>query len=238
VAPGLSESLHPGAKEGGWRMIDAVAVLVSGGIDSAVLAAELARRHGRVHPLYLRHGLHWEEVELAHLRGFLAAAGSPRIAPLSLLDLPVGDVYGEHWSISGQSVPDAATPDEAVYLPGRNLLFLAKAGVWCERHGVHTVALAPLQGNPFADNTDEFYRAMEGILTLSLGFPIEIVRPFSTLTKADVIRLGRDLPLAQTFSCISPIGVMHCGRCNKCEERRRAFAAAGVNDPTEYAGGA
>lgn len=216
-------------------MNDAVAVLVSGGIDSAVLTAELAVRYSRVHPLYLRHGLHWEEVELAHLRAFLAAVGSQAVAPLSLLELPVGDIYGEHWSLSGVGVPDASTSDDSVYLPGRNLLFLAKAGVWCERHGVDTIALAPLQGNPFSDNTDEFYRAMQELLMRSLGIAIRIIRPFSALTKADVVRRGRRLPLDQTFSCISPVDARHCGRCNKCEERRRAFVAAGVIDPTDYA---
>jgi 7-cyano-7-deazaguanine synthase len=49
-----------------------------------------------------------------------------------------------------------------------------------------------------------------------------------------VIRRARELPLEHTFSCIAPIEGRHCGRCNKCAERRRAFAAAGVDDPTEY----
>jgi 7-cyano-7-deazaguanine synthase len=55
------------------------------------------------------------------------------------------------------------------------------------------------------------------------------------LTKTDIIRRGRHLPLGLTFSCIAPVSRRHCGRCNKCAERRRAFVAAGIADPTDYA---
>src|SRR5881227_1200317 len=109
-----------------------VAVLVSGGLDSAVLLAEAVRLHPAVHPLYVRFGLAWEEAELAHLRRFVEALGAltqPRspLQPLVVLDMPAGDLYGEHWSITGQGVPAAGTPDDAVFLPGRNVLLLAKA---------------------------------------------------------------------------------------------------------------
>jgi 7-cyano-7-deazaguanine synthase len=49
------------------------------------------------------------------------------------------------------------------------------------------------------------------------------------------MRLGRGLPLEQTFSCIRPERDLHCGRCNKCAERRHAFAEADMADPTRYA---
>jgi 7-cyano-7-deazaguanine synthase len=47
---------------------------------------------------------------------------------------------------------------------------------------------------------------------------------------------GRDLPLDLTFSCIDPKDGRHCGDCNKCDERRQAFAMAGMEDPTPYRG--
>jgi len=50
-----------------------------------------------------------------------------------------------------------------------------------------------------------------------------------------VLELGRGLALEHTFSCISPVGDDHCGRCNKCAERRRAFTALGIEDLTSYA---
>jgi 7-cyano-7-deazaguanine synthase len=66
------------------------------------------------------------------------------------------------------------------------------------------------------------------------------VTPLASMHKADVIRLGADLgvPFEHTLSCMSPIEgdrVLHCGLCSKCRERRDAFDAAGIDDPTPYA---
>ena len=96
-----------------------VAVLASGGVDSAVLVAHLAGRGHTVHPVYVRFGLAWEHAEEAHLRRFLAALDDRPARPLSVIELPVADVYGAHWSLSGVGVPDETTADDSVYLPGR-----------------------------------------------------------------------------------------------------------------------
>ena len=120
-------------------------------------------------------------------------------------------------------------------LPWRNLLLLAKAGVWCTQNGIGTIALAPLKGNPFADNTDEFYRAMTTAINLALGASFEVIRPFSVLSKAEVVQLGSDLPLELTFSCIRPENGLHCGRCNKCAERKASYRDLDLTDKTVYA---
>src|SRR4051794_13937200 len=117
------------------------AILCSGGLDSAILLADMLREPGAVHPLYVLQGLSWEPVELAYLRRFLDAVRTPALKPLHLLEVPVRDIYGDHWSLTGQDVPDASTPDEAVFLPGRNVLLLSKALLWCHLHGVGSVAL-------------------------------------------------------------------------------------------------
>ena len=211
-----------------------IAALVSGGMDSSILTVELARAGYEVHPLYMQHGLYWETVELEHLRRFLATVNHPNILPLAVLGLPVADIYGDHWSVSGERVPDETTADDAVYLPGRNLLLLAKAGIWCATNGIGQIALAPLNGNPFSDNTDEFYRTMENAINLALEWPLKVIRPFSTKGKSDVIDLGRNLPLHLTFSCIKPVNNLHCGRCNKCAERMLTYRHLGLNDETSY----
>src|SRR5215831_9568474 len=91
---------------------DRVAVLASGGLDSAVLVAELGRRGALVQPIYVRFGLAWERAEEAHLRRFLATLPAPAPAPLVALDVPIAPVYGRHWSLSGESVPDDETDDD------------------------------------------------------------------------------------------------------------------------------
>jgi 7-cyano-7-deazaguanine synthase len=212
----------------------ALAVLVSGGLDSAILLAESLRLHPAVHPLYVRFGLFWEEVELQHLRRFLDAVRAPNLRPLHLLDMPVRDLYGRHWSLTGEGVPGPDTPDEAVFLPGRNVLFLAKAVLWCHLHGVPAVAMAPLESNPFPDATPDFFAACEKVVNQAVGGSVRVRQPYLGLDKVAVLRRGAGLPLEWTFSCIRPVEGRHCGACNKCAERQRAFAAAGLEDPTSY----
>jgi 7-cyano-7-deazaguanine synthase len=212
----------------------AVAVLASGGLDSAILVAELLRQERAVQPIYIRFGLTWEAVEAAHLRRFLETLPA---RGLVTLDFPIADVYGAHWSLSARDVPDAHSPDDAVYLPGRNLLLVAKAAVWCALHGISTVALGTLKGNPFSDASPTFFAGLASVVQTGLDWPFEIVTPFSELTKADVLDLGRGLALQHTFSCIHPEGEQHCGRCNKCAERRRAFSDLSIADVTTYATG-
>jgi 7-cyano-7-deazaguanine synthase len=76
---------------------------------------------------------------------------------------------------------------------------------------------------------------MGSAIRQGLNAPIAINTPFRALHKTDVIARYRHLPWGLTFSCIRPVGLRHCGRCNKCAERRKAFADAGVEDPTRYA---
>ncbi len=220
------------------RQPEAVAVLVSGGVDSAVMIAELSERHV-VYPLFIRGGLIWEPVELEHLRSFLAAIARLSLQPLVVLEQPVVDVYGEHWSTSGRDVPDATSPDEAVFLPGRNLFLVTKAAVWCALRGVETLAIGSLAGNPFPDSTtdfdDQLSRLVERALALRGSF--RLLRPLASLTKAAVVARGARLPLELTFSCIQPVRGRHCGQCNKCAERRRGFVDAGLTDRTPYASG-
>ncbi len=213
------------------------AVLCSAGLDSAVLIAAEARAH-EVLPVYVRVGLAWENAEREALDRLLAAppfAGRIR-APLTL-EMTVSDLYpASHWSLRG-APPAYDTPDEDVYLPGRNVILLSKAAIACAIEGVHRLAIGPLAGNPFPDATPAFFEAMARALTLGLAHDIQIAAPFIELHKSEVIALGVSLgvPLELTLSCMNPTHGIHCGQCSKCRERRDAFDAAGVEDKTEYA---
>ena len=211
------------------------AALVSGGIDSAILSVDLLHRFSRVFPIYVKFGLRWESTESAALRSFLQASARPGLMPLRVLSEPIADVYGEHWSTSSDNVPSSDAPDEAVYLPGRNLLLIAKAAIFCRLEEISTLALGSLASNPFPDATPEFYDAFEAVLDRALASRIRLLRPFAGMNKTDVLRRGAGLPLGKTFSCLRPVGGRHCGRCNKCSERRRAFRNLDWVDPTVYA---
>ena len=212
------------------------AVLLSGGLDSAVLLAHEARDR-IVHPVYVTAGLAWEADERLTIEHLLAASmWGDRVRPIAQLDASVTDVYTpSHWALTG-TPPAYDTPDEDVYLHGRNVILLSKAALWCATRDLSRLALGPLAGNPFPDATPGFFEAMARALSIGLDHRIDIVTPFSRLHKPDVVRLGVGLqvPLELTLSCMSPLAGQHCGVCSKCRERRDAFADAGVDDPTRY----
>lgn len=216
-----------------------VCALVSGGLDSCVMNAELTRRYRRVNPVFIRQGLVWEEAELVYLRRFLHALTEMHlmtaIQPLTILNLPTDDLYGNHWSTTGRKVPGSRTRDEAVYLPGRNLMLLSKAAVFCALHRIGTIAIGSLDHNPFPDATPKFFRDFSVAAGEALKTRPKIIAPFRKLSKEEVIRRGKALPLHLSFSCLSPRHGKHCGRCNKCAERKQAFRKAGVKDLTRYA---
>ncbi len=209
-------------------------LLLSGGLDSGYLLHQFLARGVRVFPVYLRCGFRWEAAELYWLRRFLRAERSPRLLPLQVAVLPLRSIYGVHWSFTGQRVPDATSADSAVYLPGRNVLLLSQAAIAGTRRGISTIVLGLLKGNPFSDASPHFLSDYAAVLQRALGQPIRIVTPLRHLTKIQLIRRAKGVPLALTFSCLSPRGIRHCGTCNKCAERRRAFRAAGMPDPTRY----
>jgi 7-cyano-7-deazaguanine synthase len=160
------------------------------------------------------------------------------------------DVYAAtHWAVTG-APPAYHTPDEDVYLPGRNIILLAKAGVFCAAAGLDRLVIGTLAHNPFPDATPEFRSAMASSLSLGLAHKLDVQAPYAGLGKAQVIRRGLALgvPFSLTMSCMNPVvqevlevpgvrgvrGVRHCGECSKCRERHDAFVEAGVADPTEY----
>jgi 7-cyano-7-deazaguanine synthase len=217
-----------------FEPLPTIGLLLSGGIDSAVLLADLLGKGSKVVPFYVQTGCLWQAEELNAARQFLARHRGPNLAELVVLDMPLTDLYTAHWSISGIDVPNDRTPDEAVFLPGRNPLLLIKPAVWCRMHGIGRLALATLSANPFPDATPEFFAHFEAMLNQALGGQIEILRPLEKLSKRDVLQLGRELPLELTFSCLAPVDGLHCGHCNKCAERRRGFREVGLPDRTRY----
>src|SRR5438105_8675491 len=215
--------------------MDALAVLISGGLDSAILLGNALSRHSAVYPIYIRCGHYWESTEFEFLGRYLQALQSITLQPLAVLDQPVADLYVKHWSITGQCIPDANSSDNAVFLPGRNLLLLTKALLWCHLHQIPALALGSLGTNPFPDASPAFFNDIESAVNQSMQGSVAIRLTFAGMDKRAVMSLGRTLPLEFSFSCINQKDGRHCGQCNKCAERRHAFADAGMIDPTDYA---
>ncbi|MBM3935332.1 MAG: 7-cyano-7-deazaguanine synthase [SAR202 cluster bacterium] len=213
--------------------MEKVAVLASGGLDSSVLLADLARS-ALVYPIYVKVGLKWETEERKAVAAYITALASPNVQPITDISMPVRPLYGDHWGVTGKGVPQAGEADEAVFLPGRNIILIGLAAVWCSTHGVSRIAIGSLGGNPFPDATPEFFRGFGEVLSQGLAHRVEIEAPYRGLHKADIIRANPGLPLHLTLTCMAPANGRHCGRCQKCEERQSSFREAGVEDRTPY----
>jgi 7-cyano-7-deazaguanine synthase len=217
--------------------MSASAVLCSGGLDSVVLLALELDGHDAVWPIHVRAGLAWEDAEARALARVLAQPPfTGRAQPVRSLALDMLDVYpANHWAVLG-TPPAYDTPDEDVYLEGRNIVLIAKAAVLCARLDVSRLAMGPLAGNPFPDSTPEFFATMSQAMGLGLDRAFTVVTPLAKYHKEDVVRIGveRGVPLELTMSCMNPVGDVHCGRCSKCRERRDAFRISGVRDKTVY----
>lgn len=180
---------------------------------------------------------------------------NPYLKSLKILVLETRDLYQNHWSVTGKEIPGRTSHDKEVYLPGKNLLLISKAAVFCALRKIPNLALGPLKTNPFPDARPSFFKFMERLCSNALDFKLRIRTPFLGKSKPEVMKLGRNLPLELTFSCLNPkVGAplvsalskgnkgghkarpyIHCGRCNKCAERKKAFRTANLIDRTHYA---
>ncbi|PIQ85040.1 MAG: 7-cyano-7-deazaguanine synthase [Candidatus Omnitrophica bacterium CG11_big_fil_rev_8_21_14_0_20_45_26] len=219
------------------RKSERTALLLSGGIDSAILLHRLLQKKCTVYPVYIQSHYLWEHAELYWLKKLLhRLKSSAYLKSLTVLKTRMDDVLKHSWAINGKAVPGRSSRDEAVYLPGRNLLLIAKVSVFAAQNRISQIALAPLASNPFPDATHRFFRHYAKTLSLAFNTDFTIKTPFRTNRKYRLLQSVPYFPFELTFSCLHPKSYRHCGRCNKCMERKRAFRRSGLEDKTIYAG--
>jgi len=210
-----------------------VCVLVSGGLDSIAMLYEFSKKFDQIYPVYIKSGLYWEKSEIYWLKKYLKNLNNNKFKRLKILTSPVSDLYNGHWSITGVNIPDENSMDEEVYLPGRNILLLSKCSIFCQINDINNIGIGILKNNPFKDSTEKYFNIIEKLFSIGLK-NIKILRPFSKVTKDQIILKYRNLPLELTFSCINPNNNYHCGKCNKCNERKKNFKIANIKDKTIY----
>jgi 7-cyano-7-deazaguanine synthase len=226
---GKSELQSSVARSGGR-----VVVLASGGLDSCVLLACVADAASEVLPLFVRNGHPWEDAEVAGLRRFVDSLGYPNLRSVAERTLPVRDLLDTHWG-THKYHPGFSDGLRANFIPGRNLALLSVASLFAFAHNAGALAIGLLDGNPYPDASPRFFSAFEALYGVGLGQPLHILTPFAKLSKEEVVRIGEGLPLELSLSCVNPIDGQHCGdSCNKCAERQKAYALAGIPDPTRY----
>lgn len=222
-------------------------VLLSGGLDSATVAA-IAKRDGyKVHAISFDYGQR-HKVELAAAYRVAHQLG---IEDHKTITINLNDVGGSALTDSTLAVPDynakAARQIPITYVPARNLTFLSLALGWAEILGARRIYIGvnAVDYSGYPDCRPEFIQQFEVTANLATaagreGMPFEIVAPLQSLTKAEIIQWGTRLGVdyAQTISCYNPDEEGRaCGRCDACHYRKQGFIDAGIPDVTIYGPG-
>ncbi|MEU0465375.1 7-cyano-7-deazaguanine synthase QueC [Amycolatopsis sp. NPDC006131] len=227
--------------QGEHRHPEHVVVIASGGLDSTVLAYWLAARHSRLTLLSFDYGQR-HRIELDHAAEIARLLDSPhRIIDLTSLGALLTGCALTDTSVA---VPDGHYTDEsmaATVVPNRNAIMLDIAVSVASAVRADAVAFGAHAGDHaiYPDCRPEFVErfarsvqaANEGLLVSDF----QVLAPFLTLSKTDVVRLGEalEVPFARTWSCYRGQDV-HCGTCGTCTERREAFRGNDIVDPTVY----
>lgn len=216
-------------------------VIISGGLDSTVLAYWLASHGTRLALLSIDYRQR-HRIELEYACATAVQLGmSHQVADLSGLAALLG---GSALTDSAVEVPDGHYTDasmRATVVPNRNAIMLDVAVAAAISCGADAVAYGAHAGDHaiYPDCRPEFFEAYQALAAsanegfLPPGF--EVIAPFLGLSKADIVSLGAEIgvPFAATWSCYRGLD-LHCGMCGTCVERREAFAVADVDDPTVY----
>lgn len=214
-----------------------VAVLLSGGLDSTTALYWAHRHHEVVCALSFDYGSNHAAHELACARYQAEQLG----IPYHEINLCAISAHLQSALLSGaEAIPTADYAEENLkqtVVPFRNGIFLAIAAGIAESNGAEGIVIAAHGGDHalYPDCREDFMAAMASAISLGTYANLQILRPFISNNKGEITAIGAELGVdfSHTYSCYCGRD-LHCGQCATCRERREAFAAAGIPDPTIY----
>lgn len=188
-----------------------IVTLVSGGLDST-LVAKLAIEEGlTIYPLFIDYGQRARDRELSACKSAMKRLGLP--------DPEIAGLGGFGKLIrSGLTDPSLHIIDDA-FTPGRNMLFLLTAAAYAHQKNADAISIGLLHESTslFPDQTSEFLVEAERMISLCMGRKIKVLAPLASFTKPDVVVLAEEKGITQTYSC--HLGEEDpCGNCIACNE--------------------
>ena len=214
-----------------------VVVLLSGGMDSVTALYDARTQHEIVGAVSFHYGSKHNDREI-----FFAAHHAAKLGvPHSVISLAfVGDLFKSDLLSSGGAIPKGHYEEQTMkktVVPFRNGIMLSIAAGYAESVEAEGLVIAAHAGDHaiYPDCREDFMKSMADAIRLGTYAQVELLRPFISMTKADIAARGAALGVdySQTWSCYVG-GDVHCGECGTCVERREAFLLAGVPDPTRY----
>ena len=215
-------------------MKDSLLVL-SGGLDSTTMLYDFAENIALA--VTFHYGSNHNEREAAYARYHCDKLGIQHIE-INLAFM--GDYFQSSLLEGADAIPDGNYDEEnmkSTVVPFRNGIMLSIAAGLAESRGLKKVMLANHSGDHtiYPDCRPEFVKAMSEAINSGTYIGVELVAPYTMITKADIVKRGSELGIdyTKTYSCYKG-GEHHCGLCGTCRERREAFMLAGVEDKTIY----
>lgn len=212
-----------------------VVVLLSGGLDSSTLLAQLAHQYEHVAAL----SVHYGQRNVRELDSARRIAEHYHV-PHDVVDLRslAGIMQGSSQTDARVEVPRGegaytAQNVSATVIPNRNLMLLSAAAAAAISRGWDAIAYAPLAGDRAPDCQPAFVEAAQKTFQLIHEYPVHLLTPFLTLRKSSVLSLGLSfrVPYELTWTCYEGNPLSPCRECRACQERAKAFASVGVADP-------
>ena len=228
------------------RALKPAVVLVSGGMDSAVVLAIAQQQGFACHALSVRYGQrHTSELDAADRIARALDAVAHKTVEVDLRSIGGSALTDADIEVPLDSNEDPASPAIPVtYVPARNTIMLSLALGWAEVLGAADIfcGVNAVDYSGYPDCRPEFIAAFEALANLATkagveGVGFRVHAPLIHMSKADIVREGLRLNVdfAQTVSCYqADHDGRGCGHCDACRLRAEGFAAAGVPDPTRY----
>jgi 7-cyano-7-deazaguanine synthase len=220
----------------------AISVL-SGGLDSTVATANFKDDY-KIHALTFNYGQRSADMEIKS-----ASAVCRKIkAEHTVIELPWLSELGRSALTSDDVIPEPSISELddknsstetalKVWVPGRNIVFTAIANSFAESEGADIIIVGwdLEEAVTFPDNSKEFLNAFNNVLKVGSFDEIKIKAPLINMKKIDIVRFGYDIeaPLNLSYSCYKGFEE-HCGVCESCMRRKRAFKQAKIEDKTVY----
>ncbi len=222
-------------------------VLLSGGLDSATVAAIAITDGFEVHALSFSYGQrHSWELEAARRVAQSLGITSHRIANIDLRAFGGSALTDDIDVPKDRNAAEMGNGIPITYVPARNTIFLSYALAWAEVLGAGDIFIGvnALDYSGYPDCRPEYIRGFESMANLATRAAegrqrLAIHAPLIDLTKAQIIRRGIELGVdyGLTSSCYDPApDGRPCGRCDSCLLRRKGFRESGISDPLPYPG--